>query len=193
MSEREARKFDPARASVLDAADRDAYLPDGVVVDLLDLAGGETVVDYGAGTGRVAAAVAARLRTGRVIAVDESPEMIGHLTERLRAIENAEVIEIHGNAVPLDDGSVDRIVAVNLLHEVRGERALGEMRRLLAPDGFVLVVDWDRDRPSEPGPPAHLRYALHEAQQECERAGFAVEQVTAELPYHFVLRARPAA
>ena len=193
MPEREPHKFDPARASVLDAADRDAYLPDGVVVDLLALSGGETVVDYGAGTGRVAAAAAARLPSGRVIAVDESPEMIGHLTERLASVRNAEILEIHHNTVPLEDRSVDRILAVNLLHEVRGEDALQRMLRLLSGQGFVLIVDWDRDRPSEPGPPAHLRYTLQEAIAECEHAGFRVEQIAVELPYHFALRAQRAA
>lgn len=121
------------------------------------------MLDYGAGTGRISLVLAERLREGQVVAIDESSEMIVHLAERLASVSNAEVIEINGNAVPLDEGSVDRVLAVNLLHEVRGERALGEIRRLLRPDGFLLVIDWDRDRPSAPGPPTHLCYKLQEA------------------------------
>jgi len=190
MGERDSRKFDPAMASTLDAAERDVYLPDGAVTDLLELTGAETVLDYGAGTGRISLVLAERLPKGRVVAVDESPEMIVHLSERLASVSNAEVIEITGNAVPLDDGSVDRVLAVNLLHEVRSERALEEMHRLLRPDGFLLVIDWDREGPSEPGPPTHLRYKLQEAIAECEKAGFQVHQPLSDrLPYHFVLRA----
>jgi hypothetical protein len=37
---------------------------------------------------------------------------------------------IAGNHVPLSDGFAQRILAVNLLHEVRGEPALTEMHRL---------------------------------------------------------------
>jgi ubiquinone/menaquinone biosynthesis C-methylase UbiE len=88
VSEREARKFDPARAPLLDSAERDAYLPDSVVVDLLELSGNETVLDYGAGTGRLALAAAERLLSGRVIAVDEVPEMIERLASRVAAASN---------------------------------------------------------------------------------------------------------
>lgn len=190
MPERESRKFDPARAPLLDSAERDAFLPDGTLVDLLELTGTETVLDYGAGSGRVALAAAGRLGDGKVIAVDESPEMLALLRERVADAVNIEVVAIHDNAVPLDDESVDRILAINVLHEVRGENALAEMHRLLSPTGLLLVADWDRERPSPPGPPAHLRYSRSEAAEECAAAGFEVQPIDAELPYHFVLSAR---
>jgi ubiquinone/menaquinone biosynthesis C-methylase UbiE len=188
----EAHKFDPARAHLLDSPDRDGFLPDGVLVDLLELTGAETVLDYGAGTGRVSVAVAGRLSQGRVIAVDESPEMVELLRARTAQRGGVEVMAIAENRVALQDASVDRILAVNLLHEVRGETALGEMRRLLKPGGFLLVVDWDRERPSDPGPPAAHRYSAAEAQQDLAAAGFDVKLVDVDLPYHFVLRARRA-
>lgn len=187
-----SRKFDPARADVLDSAARDEFLPDHVLVDLLELRGQETLLDYGAGTGRVALAAAAALPQGRVIAVDESPEMVTRLQVRTQSSANIEVLQISGNHVPLADATVDRILAINLLHEVRGESALSEMLRLLRPDGVLLAVDWDRERPSEPGPPTEHRYSAGEAQQELAIAGFSAERVASALPYHFVLRARPA-
>jgi ubiquinone/menaquinone biosynthesis C-methylase UbiE len=187
-----AHKFDPARAHLLDSSDRDVFLPDNVLVDLLELTGTETVLDYGAGTGRVSVAVAGRLSQGQVIAVDESPEMVELLRARVAESANVEVVAIAENRVALPDASVDRILAVNLLHEIRGETALIEMRRLLKPGGFVLVVDWDRERPSDPGPPANHRYSAREAQQDLAAVGFQAEPVDAGLPYHFVLRARRA-
>ncbi len=39
MSERDPKKFDPARADVLDAPEREAYLPTAELIDLLDLEG----------------------------------------------------------------------------------------------------------------------------------------------------------
>jgi len=189
---REERKFDPARAPLLDAPERESYLPDAALVDLLELTGGETVLDYGAGTGRVALAAAARLPRGRVVAVDESPEMVELLRARVADAGNVEALAIEENAVPLADASVDRVLAVNLLHEIRGETALEEMRRLLAADGFVLIVDWDRDRPGERGPPAKIRYGVEDAVAACADAGLAAEPVATELPHHFALRARSA-
>jgi ubiquinone/menaquinone biosynthesis C-methylase UbiE len=187
---RASHKFDPARAHLLDSADRDSFLPDGTLVELLALSGNETVLDYGAGTGRVALAAAAKLPQGRVIALDESSEMLERLRVRTANSGNIEVLKVAGNAIPLADASVQRILAINLLHEIRGENALSEMHRLLAPTGLLLVVDWDRERPSDPGPPAEHRYSASEAEQELANGGFRTERPGVVLPYHFVLLAR---
>ena len=200
MSERDERraqrKFDPARAELLDAPERDSYLPDAPLIELLALRGDETVVDYGAGTGRLAIAAARRLGTGgRVIALDESEEMLARLRERLSPEDGpVEPLLIAENRVPLADASVDRLIAVSLLHEVRGETALSEMRRLLRPAGLLLVADWARGRDPQRsiGPPEGILYTEEEAAGELERAGFEVEHVDG-FPYHFVLLGRPRA
>lgn len=126
-----SRKFDPAKAGRLDAPERERYLPDASLVALLGLRGGETVVDYGAGTGRLAIAVSRALGDGgRVLAVEENERMATHLRGRVaEARARVEVLPIAGNHVPTSDAGVDRVLAVNLLHEVHGESALEEMRR----------------------------------------------------------------
>lgn len=40
MAARDPKTFDPTRAHVLDAAQRDAFLPDRAVVDAVDVSGG---------------------------------------------------------------------------------------------------------------------------------------------------------
>lgn len=188
------RKFDPARAGRLDAPERERYLPDAPLVAALGLRGGETVVDYGAGTGRLAIAVSRALGDGgRVLAVEENEEMAGHLRKRVAdADARVEVLMIAGNQVPAPDAGVDRVLAVNLLHEVHGESALEEMRRLLRSDGLLLVADWERGRdPERPlGPPDDILYTEGEAVAELQRAGFAVERREG-FAYHFLLLATP--
>jgi SAM-dependent methyltransferase len=189
MTRRDPKKFDPARAPVLDSSERERYLPASELVDLLALVGDETVVDYGAGTGRLTLPVAERLtRDGRVVAVEESPEMFERLTAKLAGIANARAELIAANRVPLDAGAAQRVLAVNLFHEVRGERALAEMRRLLAPGGFVLAVDWDRGRDRPAGPPDELLYTAEEVAAELTAAGLATEALDAPLLYHFALK-----
>lgn len=185
------KKFDPARAHVLDAPERERYLPTSELIDLLALRGDETVVDYGAGTGRIALAVAERLNGGgEVIAVDESLEMFQHLAEQLSGNANARAVLIAENEVPLPAGTAQRVLLVNVLHEVRGESALAEIRRLLAPGGFALVVDWERGRDRDGGPPPdEILYSPAEAQAEIAAAGLTPQVVPTVLPFHFVLRA----
>jgi len=188
-------KFDPPRADQLDAPERDAYLPDAPLLAQLELRGDETVVDYGAGTGRLAIAVRALLGAGgRVVAVEENEEMLVRLRERVAAAgAQVEAVGVASNRVPEPDGGVDRVLAVNLLHEVRGERALEEMRRLLGPDGLLLVADWERGRDPERalGPPDEILYSEAEAAAELERAGFEVEPREG-FRYHFMLLGRPS-
>ena len=189
MSERDPKKFDPARADVLDAPEREAYLPTGELIDLLGLGGVEHVVDYGAGTGRLSIAVAEELgERGRVVAVEESKEMFERLSAGVSGRARVEAVLIGDNRVPLDDGWAQRILALNVLHEVRGETALAEMRRLLAPGGFLLAVDWERGRDRAFGPPDEVLYDREEAEAELRKAGLRPEPVNAALPYHFAVK-----
>lgn len=185
LMERDPKKFDPANAAALDAPDHKRILPTDRLLDALTLTSGETVLDYGAGTGRLALAIAERVPNGAVVAVDESPEMLDHLRRRLEGRDNVEVMAVADNRVSLPSGRVDRIVAVNLLHEIRGETTLTEMRRLLAPNGRLLVVDWDRARSRSGGPPDHLLYDGAEA--ELRRVGFSVAEAGLALPAHFAI------
>ena len=189
MSERDPKKFDPAKAHVLDAPEREAYLPTGELIDLLELDGVQQVVDYGAGTGRLALAVAKEIGDGaRVVAVDESKEMFARLRAAVAGSALVEPVLIGGNRVPLEEGWAERILAVNLLHEIRGETALAEMGRLLAPGGFVLVVDWERGRDRDFGPPDELLYSREEAESVLRDAGLRPDPVNAALPYHFAIK-----
>lgn len=189
MTDRDPKKFDPARAHVLDAPEREAYQPLDLLMELLDLDGVQHVVDYGAGTGRLALAAAERLgEDGRVVAVDESKEMFERLSPRVQPVPRVEAALIADNRVPLDDGWAERVLLVNTLHEVRGETALAEIRRLLAPGGFVLAVDWERGRDRDFGPPDDILYTRDGAESELSAAGLRPEPMNAALPYHFAIR-----
>ncbi|MDN5698472.1 MAG: methyltransferase domain-containing protein [Rubrobacter sp.] len=192
MNEHE-RKFDPAGASKLDDPERQRYLPHARIVDLLRLSGTETVVDYGAGTGTVSVELGRSLEEGIVYAVEENPKMARLLEEKLSGagLVGVRPVVIRDNQVPLPDESADRVLAVNLLHEVAGEGALAEMHRLLRPEGFLLIVDWDSEVERDQGPPDHVALSQTEARRMLEEAGFNTQPVAAEeFPYHFAFIAR---
>ncbi|MEJ7872361.1 MAG: class I SAM-dependent methyltransferase [Rubrobacteraceae bacterium] len=116
-------------------------MPNERLLDFLELSGGETMVDYGADSGILTILLARALRDGTVHAVDESTEMMRLLRERVEsaALVNVETHLIRENRVPLGDGVADRVLAVNLLHEVVGKTALAEMRRLLLSTRWLLA------------------------------------------------------
>ena len=74
---------------------------------------------------------------------------------------------------------------------MRGEGAIDEMRRLVADDGFVLVIDWERGRARDFGPPDDLLYDAAEAIAALADAGLRAVPARVQLPFHFALIATP--
>lgn len=100
------------------------------------------VGDLGCGTGRLAATLAPYV--SRVVAVDDSPDMLEGARRRLAALSagDVEIREGQLEALPLEDGVLDVAVFSLVLHYVPApERALAEAHRVLRPAGRVLVVD----------------------------------------------------
>jgi ubiquinone/menaquinone biosynthesis C-methylase UbiE len=194
-----AHKFDPANVAKLEDPERLTWQPPQVIIDLLQLGGGETVVDYGAGTGVYTLALAAALPSGRAVAADRSDELLARLRDKLldqpHMRTRVEIYHTTGNRVPLVTGSADAVLAVNLWHEIHDERpALDEIVRLLAPAGRLLIVDWaPMERPV--GPPND--HVLTVEQAEAVVTGMGLETVATHpagdlLPYHYTILAARA-
>lgn len=154
-----ADAFDPHRGKNLEDPVRLEALPQSAVVELLRLEGGETVIDYGAGTGIYTVAVAAAVPKGKVFAVEALPQLAELLRQKItpQLADRLCVCETEDNVVPLDDGEADRVVMVDVLHHLYDQPdALEEVVRLLRPGGLFVVLDWgDEERPVGP-PPGHV-------------------------------------
>jgi ubiquinone/menaquinone biosynthesis C-methylase UbiE len=194
-----AHKFDPAHVAKLEDPERLTWQPPQAIIDLLQLGGGETVVDYGAGTGIYTLALAAALPSGRAVAVDLSDELLTRLRDKLidqpHLRTRVEIYHTTGNRVPLASGSVDAVLAVDLWHEIHDERpALDEIVRLLAPAGRLLIVDWAlMERPV--GPPNDHVLTVEQAQAVITGMGLdtvAMQQPGELLPYHYTILATRA-
>src|SRR5437764_15163271 len=88
-------KDNKAYIAMLDDPARDAYQKPHEVISALKLKEGEVIADIGAGSGYFAFRLARHVGdTGRVYAVDVSPEMIVHLNRRIRDVEMKYVLTI---------------------------------------------------------------------------------------------------
>lgn len=112
---------------------------DGRVIEKMaevsDADEGMTVADVGTGTGFVATGIAPRV--ARVLAVDNSPAMLGVARKNLAelGISNVELLEGDVTAVPLESGSVDAAFANMVLHHTEDPAAmLREMARVVRPE-----------------------------------------------------------
>jgi len=187
---RQPMGWDASRAHTLDDPRREHEVPAASVIELLALGGGETVLDFGAGTGRLTVAVDGALDQGTVIALDNDPEMCSLLEPRLADRHAARTLFVEGGVVPLPDASVDRILCVDVLHHI-GERELGEMHRLIRAGGHMVMIDWVRGASREQGPPDEKRLSAEGASEELEATGFSVANAGCRFANRYTLVARP--
>lgn len=111
------------------------------LLSLLDLFDERWVVgDLGCGTGQISEAVAPVVR--QVIAVDESGAMLTPARRRLASFANVEVRSGSVEALPIDDGELDVALLFMVTHFLlEPVKALAEVRRVLKPNGRLLLLD----------------------------------------------------
>jgi ubiquinone/menaquinone biosynthesis C-methylase UbiE len=97
------------------------------------------VLDVGCGTGRLVTALAERGvdATG----VDSSARM---LEVARRKLPRGRFVEAAAERLPFADGTFDRVVFGLVVHLVERKAAFAEARRVLAPEGAVAIVTFDR-------------------------------------------------
>jgi SAM-dependent methyltransferase len=107
------------------------------VVTELRLEPDATVLDLGAGTGKLTRALVPRF--ARVVAVEPDEAMLAVLGE---VVSGAEGRQGSAEAIPLEDASVEAVFSGEAFHWFATPEALAEIVRVLRPRG-ALVVFWN--------------------------------------------------
>jgi ubiquinone/menaquinone biosynthesis C-methylase UbiE len=103
---------------------------------------GRLAADIGAGTGFITEGL---IKKGvRVIAVDQSKNMIEELREKVSKATKIDFRVGSAEQLPIADETVDYVFANMLLHHVGSPPdAISEMTRILKPGGKIIITDLD--------------------------------------------------
>jgi ubiquinone/menaquinone biosynthesis C-methylase UbiE len=110
------------------------------------------VLDVGCGTGTFASQLAEADPSVQVLGVDGDENVLARAREKVtRFGERVQFSKSMANALPIEDASVDLVIASLLLHHLSPAaklEALREARRVLSPAGRLVIADWGQ--PQDP-------------------------------------------
>ena len=113
----------------------------------LNLASGDSVLDIGCGGGHLLEEMAKSVGpTGRVFGLDPSADQIAQARERCSAHTNVELLESFANAIAINDNACDAIASTQTLEYIDNvDETLAEITRILKPAGTLANISilWD--------------------------------------------------
>lgn len=152
------------------------------------------ILEVGCGTGSNAIPIAAAMPEARVVGIDGDDEVLA-LAESKAAQADVAVEWVRGLAqdIPLHDASTDVVVMCLLLHHLLPadkRLALAEARRVLRPNGRLVVADWGKPRGLLASAGFYVVQLLDGAATTSEHRNFPLAEIISDAPFENVRTAR---
>jgi len=104
-------------------------------------------VDVACGTGMLAARIREQWPNTTIIGIDVTEEMLTKARERLPEDGRTQWRQGQAERLPVASEIADVLTCTNAFHLVRdAPAALAEFRRVLKPQGVLVIIDWSTDR-----------------------------------------------
>ena len=178
----------------LDRSEREQEEHPEVVINAMELRGGEVVADLGAGSGYFTFRLAAKVgTTGKVLAVDIQDEMLATIRQRAasQGVTNVEEIKDTDTDPKLPPHSVDQVLMVDVYHELAYPfEVMTKVREALKLDGRVIIVEYRKEDPHVPIKEVH-KMSVDQLTKEMNAVEFYRVKTVESLPWqHIVIFAR---
>jgi ubiquinone/menaquinone biosynthesis C-methylase UbiE len=162
-------------------------------LEAFSLIAGMPCADLGAGNGMMSFALDEFLQgKSDVFAVEVQEFQVDNLKQILAKKAHGRIIPIHGDieelgGTKLRPNSIDRIIAARVLFQIeKPENFFTEIKRILAPNGEVLLIDT-----LEIAKTSHAHLATHRTLEEAKalvaKNGFSVVRIPSALPNEWAL------
>jgi ubiquinone/menaquinone biosynthesis C-methylase UbiE len=112
------------------------------LLDSVELNDNTTVLDVGCGTGYLLLQLSSRIKKGKIVGVDISPEMLKEAQKKVKDGKNIKLYQSDVEELPFPDKTFDYVLSAEAFHHFPDpEKTLGEMRRVLKDNGTIGIAD----------------------------------------------------
>ncbi len=156
---------------------------------------GDTVADFGAGSGYFLSELSKRTGNGLIYACEIQKGLVEKIGEQARRLGLNNIHPLwcdleEPQGIKIKDSAVDVGVLVNTFFQIEDKAsAIVEMGRTIRTGGRLIVIDWT-DSFSGMGPAAHHVLTQEEATALCESHDFVLEQTFPAGSHHYGLAFR---
>jgi ubiquinone/menaquinone biosynthesis C-methylase UbiE len=106
----------------------------------------DLVLDVACGTGEFERLTLKENSAQKMVGVDISDEMLAIARQKLQPYPNVRFQRASASALPFPDMSFDTVISANAFHYFDDPNvALQEMKRVLKPNGNLIILDWCKD------------------------------------------------
>jgi ubiquinone/menaquinone biosynthesis C-methylase UbiE len=113
-------------------------------IDRLDLNSHERILDLGCGTGTLIEHLLHLAPEIEIVGLDPSAEMLSVARQKLP--DSVELRVGSADSIPFPNESFDRVISTSAFHYFRSPaQALRETKRVLKPNGRLVITDWCDD------------------------------------------------
>ena len=145
----------------------------------------EVIADIGAGSGYHAFRIASLVTNGLVYAVDIQPEMLMAIekTKEFKKVENIKTILGTEKTVELPKNSVDKILMVDVYHEVSFPvEMINSIKNAVKPNGELFLIEYRAEDLKVPIKRIH-KMTEEQAVKEMKAAGLVLKENIDNLPW----------
>lgn len=151
----------------------------------MDIKAGDTIADIGAGSGYHVFKMAPMARKGLIYAVDIQVEMLAELRKKKvsRRHKNIAVIKGGEKSVNLPENSVDKVLMVDVYHELEYPiEIVTSIKKALRPNGELFLIEYRGEDSSVPIKTAH-KMTKAQAVKEMLSFGLRLQRNVDNLPW----------
>jgi len=155
------------------------------LIDNMNISKSDVIADIGAGSGYHVFKMAPVASDGHIYAVDIQDEMLAELRRKKveAGLRNITIVKGSENSVNLTKNSIDKILIVDVYHELSHPFEVGtSIYEALKPDGKLFLIEY---RAEDQNVPIKKLHKMSEAQaiKEMSAIGFKLEANIDNLPW----------